>query len=94
MDVNKKVKNFQHKLSEHLEIPNDVMFNLPKVTLVGNVQMYVENHKGIIEYTPTTIRIAVILGEIEIVGADLIIQSITQDEIHISGEILSLKYNR
>lgn len=94
VDVNKRMKKFEHKLTERLEMPNDVMFNLPKVTLVGNVQMYVENHKGIIEYTPNTIRIAVILGEIEIIGNELTIGSITQDEIHISGDILSIKYNR
>ena len=31
--------------------------DLPRITLIGNLQLFVENHKGIIEYSDSRIRI-------------------------------------
>jgi len=47
-DYKKKIKR---QFSEFLEIPGDVMLDLPKIVLVGNIKIFIENHRGILEYT-------------------------------------------
>jgi sporulation protein YqfC len=82
------------KITHFLELPKEIIYNLPKVTLIGNLQLVIENHRGIIEYTIGKIRVSVNTGEIEITGKDLEICNITTDEICLDGDISGLMYHR
>lgn len=94
MESKKQNKKLQHNIAGLFEIPTDVMFDLPKITLIGNVQLYIENHKGIIEYRPEAIRISVNTGEVEVIGKELVIRTISSEEIHLDGLIQAVKYNQ
>lgn len=88
-DVKRKVKR---QFSEILEIPSEVMLDLPKIVLMGNLQLFLENHRGIAEYTPQLVRIAVGEGEIEIAGEDLQLRNILPEEICVEGQIKSILF--
>jgi len=89
-DLRKKLKR---QFSEFLELPGDVMLDLPKIVLFGNVQLQIENHHGIIEYTANTVRIATGEGEVAIKGENLILRNLLPDELHIEGKIRSLSFD-
>ncbi len=91
MEVNKYNKEVQQKIARLLDIPNDIVFDLPKITIIGNIQLYIENHRGIIEYTPESVRLSVSFGELEISGEMLTIRNITREEIHLDGLIRSVQ---
>jgi sporulation protein YqfC len=84
----------RNQLTGVLELPKDVVYDLPKITMVGDVQLYIENHRGIIEYNPDSVRVSVSLGEIEINGKDLVIRVITRDEIHLDGTVRAVRCKR
>jgi sporulation protein YqfC len=94
VDMFEKGRKMQQKLSTALDIPNDIILDLPKITVIGNVQLYLENHRGIIEYSPERIRIAAGNGEIEIAGDRLTIRSISKDDVHLDGVIEAIRYRR
>ena len=79
-------------MTEILELPKDLVLDLPRMTLVGNVQLTLENHRGVILYTDTHIRIAVARGEIVIAGKKLTLRSILSDEIIVDGTIRNVSY--
>jgi sporulation protein YqfC len=88
----KSIKNrLKRQVSDFLEIPSDVMLDLPKVVLVGNLQVFIENHRGIVEYTPEIVKVIVGEGEIEITGEGLTLRNMTSDEIMVEGKIKNLK---
>lgn len=89
-DFQKKIKR---QFSELLEIPGDVALDLPKITLVGNMQLFIENHRGIIEYTPDRVRISVGDGEVALTGEDLTLRNILPDELFIEGKIRTLSFS-
>ncbi|HOV79709.1 MAG TPA: sporulation protein YqfC [Bacillota bacterium] len=89
-DLRRKVRK---RLSELFEIPGDVMLDLPKITLVGNIQILVENHRGIIEYTPQRVRVCTGDGEVAVGGEDLILRNILPDELMVEGKIRTLSFN-
>lgn len=93
VDINRYGKRIQHGLAGMLEIPRDIVFDLPKVTLLGNIQLYIENHRGIIGYAPECVRICVSTGELEVTGQELVIRSITKEEIYLEGIIQGLRCN-
>jgi sporulation protein YqfC len=78
-------------LANYLELPKDLMLDLPRITLLGNIQLIIENHRGIIEYTKERIRISTSLGELLIDGEGLVLRNIFPDEIAVDGKIASLK---
>ncbi|MDD3839099.1 MAG: sporulation protein YqfC [Clostridia bacterium] len=88
----KKTDNIKALLSEMLELPKDVMLDLPRITMIGNLQMYIENHKGIIEYNLQRARINTSIGIIRIVGRDLSISKIRTDEIIVAGQIENVEF--
>jgi len=82
------------KLTRFLDLPKEIVYNLPKVTLIGNMQVLLENHRGIIEYSAEKVRIAINSGEMEITGEGLFIRNINRDEISLDGDISAIKFYR
>jgi len=85
-------KRFRTALAETFELPKEILLDLPRVTLIGNLQLYVQNHRGIVEYADQVIRISVNGGELIIKGERLVIKNVFSEEIYIEGSILSLDY--
>lgn len=81
---------FKSAFANVLEVPADIALNLPRITMIGNLQLNIENHKGIVEYTEKKIRVIVTRGCLEIIGENLVLRNVKQDEIMINGEIQHL----
>jgi sporulation protein YqfC len=64
----KKLQTVRSTVSEMFELPKEITLNMPKISLIGNNQMLVENHRGIIEYTPNIIRVNSTVGVIRVQG--------------------------
>ncbi len=90
--MSQKVNEVKANLSEILELPKDIVLDLPRITLVGNLQIYIENHKGIIEYTKQRIRISTKSGVLRITGKNMVIRIIVTEEIVITGDISSIEF--
>lgn len=87
MNRREMTKHLKQKVSDVLDLPGDIVLNLPKVTLIGDVKAFIENHRGILEYTTSRIRIHTTAGELTVYGDKLRIRSIVPEEICIEGEI-------
>nr|WP_092068487.1 sporulation protein YqfC [Dendrosporobacter quercicolus]NSL47115.1 sporulation protein YqfC [Dendrosporobacter quercicolus DSM 1736]SDL76780.1 sporulation protein YqfC [Dendrosporobacter quercicolus] len=81
------------RLAGLLEIPQDIVMDLPRITMLGNKQLLIENHKGIIEYTPSMIRIKLNQGELVIGGTDLTLGNLQIEQILVEGTVGELKYD-
>lgn len=73
-------------------MPKDVVLGVPIVTLTGQVEVNVENYRGIIEYTDVLIRIKSKSGQIKISGKNLEIEYYTNDEMKITGRVEKVEY--
>jgi sporulation protein YqfC len=92
MTLRMQRQRLQKKLANLLEIPDDIVLDLPRITLLGNMQMLVENHKGIIEYTNKNVRIRLKRGELVIVGVGLLLGNLQAEELIVEGEITELRF--
>lgn len=88
----RRLEAVKEKISELFELPKDIILDLPKVSMIGKNQMYIENHRGIIEYTMQRIRINSTLGVIRISGREMKIRNIGKEEIIIIGEITVIEF--
>jgi sporulation protein YqfC len=86
----KREKGLEYFLAHYLELPEELVMGLPRVTLLGDIQMIVANHRGIIEYTTERVRIGTSIGELLISGAGLTLRTIYPEEIAVDGKIRSI----
>lgn len=87
-------RRIKRQMSDMLEIPSDIIMDLPKIVLVGDLQLFIENHRGIVEYTAESVRINVGDYEVAVSGEDLLLRNILPDEICLEGRIKGLQFNR
>jgi sporulation protein YqfC len=79
-------------ISEALDLPGEITLDLPKIIIIGYSQMLIENHRGVIEYTPKKIRLNSGIGVIKIEGTDLNLKSIATDDIIVTGKIKTVNF--
>jgi len=87
-----RMNHFQ-TLAGLLDIPQDIILDLPRVTLLGNKKLILENHKGIIEYSPSLIRVKLNQGELGVGGSDLVLGNLQNEQMLIKGTISEIKYD-
>ncbi len=83
-------KNKENRLSKFLEMPKEVVSNVPKITMLGFEEMIIENHKGILEYEEFYIRINTFIGIININGFNLRLNQLTDEAVSVTGKIESM----
>jgi sporulation protein YqfC len=80
------------RLTRVLDLPQDLVFDLPRITVVGRLQMTVENHRGLVEFSPTRVVIGSPQGRIVILGQELHIGVIHEEEITVAGQLRSIRF--
>ncbi|MDK2895742.1 MAG: hypothetical protein PWQ98_1869 [Moorella sp. (in: firmicutes)] len=91
-NVMDRARRLEKAVTEYLELPADAVLDLPRLTLVGNSRLVVENHRGISEYQPDLVRLKLSTGELEIKGTGIILREIKPDAIALEGTIQSLRF--
>lgn len=82
----------RRKFLSQFEIPEDIIFDVPRITVFDNSEIRIENYKNILEYEENKISLACKDKFINILGTKLNITIITDDEISIKGEINTIEY--
>ncbi|MGG1553062.1 MULTISPECIES: sporulation protein YqfC [Paenibacillus] len=87
--LTRKWNQFTAKL---LDLPQDVVQDLPRITMIGNVQLYVENHRGVLHFSSEYLKLELTKGTLEVTGKQLVIRAILSEEVFIEGIIDDVKY--
>ena len=82
----------KRRITTALELPKDIMLNLPVVNIVGDEEALVSNHKGLLEYGPGHVRLASSVGQIKIFGTNLILKEISAEIVMIMGKISQITW--
>ncbi len=70
-----------------MDLPQDIMLELPRITMIGDIHIYIENHKGILVFSDTELRLMLKQGHLLIKGNKFILKTILPEEILLEGEI-------
>lgn len=75
---------------ESLKLPKDSMLGASIITVTGNTDIFVENYKGILQYSTELILLQGKNCKIELKGKRLNIVYYTNEDMKISGVIESV----
>lgn len=82
------------KIAEKFEIPIEVVEDISKISIIGDEEITIENHKGILSFTDREIIINTSLGKIMVKGINFEISYLSQSTITIKGSFSSFKVER
>lgn len=90
----KKSSRSQKKelLVESLKLPKDICMGAMRVTMTGNREAWIENYRGILEYTGKLILLQGKNCQVCFEGTGLSIDYYTNEDMKISGCITCVKY--
>lgn len=91
--------NFEKKLTDvkinffkKLNLPDEITYSLTKITMLENNEIYIEGKNKIVDYYSNYIKVQLDNLFILIMGKNLEIGDISDEDVLISGEISSIEY--
>ncbi|WP_026692855.1 sporulation protein YqfC [Peribacillus kribbensis] len=70
-----------------MDLPQDVIMDLPRITMIGQLHIYIENHRGLLTFTDDELRLMLKQGQLLIKGSSFSIKAILPEEILLEGKI-------
>lgn len=83
----KKLVQMKNWLTKQIDLPVDVLMDLPRITLVGQVHIYIENHQGLLVFSDKEVRLLLKQGQLLIKGKSFVIKTILPEELLLEGII-------
>lgn len=74
-------------LMEQFSLPSDVVMEMPRITIIGHLHFYIENHQGLALYTNEELRLKVANGFVCIKGHSFVLKMMLPKEIMLEGTI-------
>lgn len=90
--MKKWFQRFKPLFVKQLSLPADLVLELPRITVVGQLHVYIENHRGLQTYTNTELVLASTDGMIRISGKEFVIKMMLPEEILLEGTIEDITF--
>lgn len=90
--MGEKLSRKKRVLIEKLDLPKDVILDIPKIIILGKEEVTIENHKGILVFESNEIKVNTSFGPLTIKGENLEILYIATSTITISGKFKAINY--
>ena len=87
MERSGKREGLLEKTAEVFDLPGDVVAGLPRVELLGDRQLRMENHRGILAYGSDEIHISGGKLIVKVRGTNLELRAMNAVELLITGDI-------
>ena len=79
-------------MTEALELPKEILLNLPLISLVGREEVTIENYRGILEYSEEIVRIGTAAGVLRLQGKGLCLKQLSAECMVVTGKIDELRF--
>lgn len=86
------MKPVRHMVQKWLDISPDVINDLPRIEMIGDQSIRIENYQGIVHFQPQELQLRSKIGKIKVIGEGIKIQSISSESIWFQGKILAISY--
>ena len=80
------------KIFEAMELPKDIVLGIPYITMYGNLELIIENHKGIRCFNDELVEILAKSNIISIKGRSMSISEYSKDCIVVEGYIEHISF--
>ncbi|WP_430785186.1 sporulation protein YqfC [Virgibacillus flavescens] len=90
--LTKKLQRILPWVMNQFALPSDIVSDLPRVTILGQLHVYIENHKGLVVYSDTELTLKTGTGLIKISGSGFVLKMMLPRELLLEGKINDVTY--
>jgi sporulation protein YqfC len=90
--VRGKLYRTKQKIVNTLDLPRDIILDMPKITVTGDNEIIIENHKGVVLFGEDQVKVNSGIGLISIYGGKFEILFMGGSTITIGGKFKSIVY--
>lgn len=80
------------RAADTFELPGEVLLDLPRLTITGGQRAIVENHQGLMDYSPQCIVVAGGKVILKIMGDALELRAMTAEALLITGDVFRVEF--
>lgn len=80
------------EMLDKLDVSGDVLRRAFKISVYSGRRAVVENHRGVLDFTPDRIEIAAERSKVYVMGTGLLIKAINKSDMLIIGKIQSVEW--
>ncbi|MEA5142749.1 MAG: YabP/YqfC family sporulation protein [Oscillibacter sp.] len=82
------------RVMEKLDLPVDLVTDLPRMEMTGDREFYMEHHRGILSYSTETVDINGGALMVRLTGQNLQLVAMTESELRVCGTIEKMELMR
>lgn len=90
MEKRPRQAGWMERVCSAFDLPADVLAGLPRIELVGDRELRMENHKGILAYGTEEIHVSAGAYGVRILGEGMELRAMTGTELLVTGRITSV----
>lgn len=81
-------------ITNQMDLPADVLMDLPRITMIGQLHIYIENHRGVLQFSNEELRLLLSQGQGQLIikGEQFVIKTILPEELLLEGKIDQVLY--
>ncbi|WP_174730157.1 sporulation protein YqfC [Mesobacillus harenae] len=79
-------------MTHKMDLPHDVMMDLPRITMIGQIHIYIENHQGLLAFSDSEVRLLLKQGQLLVKGQAFVIKTVLPEEILLEGKVDQVIY--
>lgn len=73
-------------------MPSEALTGKPRIVLSGRDSLLIEQHRGIVSYTPERLVVRMHEGRMNVLGSGMTLREYEKRELWVNGEIISLEF--
>ncbi|EST13367.1 sporulation protein YqfC [Sporolactobacillus laevolacticus] len=83
---------FKKWFADVSNIPEDVVLGVPRITLIGQFRLSIENYQNVLAFSKTELKLMLNEGELHISGEDFVLETILEKEIVLQGRVNDVRF--
>ncbi|MFS0786278.1 sporulation protein YqfC [Shouchella sp. 1P09AA] len=85
--MNRLTNRIKKWVTAQMQLPADVMMDLPRITMIGQLHIYIENHRGVLQFSTNELRLLLKEGQLLVTGDQFVLKTILPEELLLEGRI-------
>ena len=94
MERQERTQQIRTRMAELFDLPADLVAGLSHLEILGDRQLFLEGHSGILSYGTEQIDVSAGALTLRVRGSDLALRAMTEDELRIQGTIRGIEFLR
>ena len=94
MERQEHAQQIRTRMAELFDLPADLVAGLSHLEILGDRQLFLEGHGGILSYGTEQIDVSIGALTLRVRGTGLTLRSMTEDELRIQGTIRGIEFLR